>query len=72
MYLDTKGGEIIQDTTKKSRAKYFQERRKDKASFSVLIDKEKGLAIEEHLKKTNQTKTKWLENKIDQDTKKMS
>lgn len=56
--------------TKKSRAKYFQERRKQKTSFSVLIDKEHGDKLTQHLKATNQTKTGWLIEKIDQDTKK--
>lgn len=55
--------------TKKSRAKYFQERRKKKTSFSVLIDNEHGEKLRKHLKQTNQTKTKWLIEKIDQDTK---
>ena len=59
----------ISDTTK-SRAEYMRARRKQKYSFSVLIDKERGEKIEKHLKDTNQTKTKWLEEKIDNDTKK--
>ena len=56
MYHTTKGVKNISDTQKKSRAKYFQERRKNKVSFSVLLDKDRGLAIEEHLKLTNKTK----------------
>ena len=54
--------------TKKSRAGYMKERRKNKTSFSVLIDKEHGQRLQDHLEKTNQTKTEWLIEKIDQDT----
>ena len=48
----------------------MRNRRKQKYSFSVLLDKERGEKIEQHLKETNKTKTKWLEEKIDHDTKK--
>ena len=46
----------------------MKERRKQKSSFSVLIDKEHGEKLQKHLTKTNQTKTQWLIKKIDQDT----
>lgn len=70
MYLATKGGETLEDTNKKSRSEYFQERRKKKYTFYATIDKEKGQALEKHLQENNQTKTSWLNEKIDQDTKK--
>lgn len=47
----------------------MRERRKEKKSFSCLIDLERGKAIEKHLQETNKTKTQWLSEKIDQDTK---
>jgi len=45
-------------------------RRKEMYSFGALIDKEHGEAIEKHLKEVNKTKTSWLVEKIDEDTKK--
>lgn len=60
----------ITDTNKKSRSAYFQERRKSKYQFYAELSQEKGKALENHLKETNKTKTQWINEKIDQDTKK--
>lgn len=54
----------------KSRADYFKERRKKLKDFGVLIDREKLETFEEKLKHQNQTKTKWLNEKIDEELKK--
>lgn len=45
-------------------------RRKEKYNFYATIDKGQGKKLEEHLKETNKTKTQWLNEKIDSDTKK--
>ncbi|MGN1012291.1 MAG: hypothetical protein ACI4ON_00450 [Clostridia bacterium] len=67
MYVDTGGGIKIE---KKSRAEYFRKRREFLSGFNVLIPKEKYEAINEELKRQNKTKTKWLLEKIDEETKK--
>lgn len=54
----------------KSRAEYLRKRREDKKTFSVLIDKEKFDKLEHKLQNDNKTKKQWLEEKIDNDTKK--
>lgn len=54
----------------KSRAEYFKERRKKLKDFGVLIDREKLEKFEEQLKQENTTKTKWLNEKIDNELKK--
>lgn len=54
----------------KSRAEYLRKRREDKKTFSVLIDKEKFNKLEHKLQEENKTKKQWLEEKIDNDTKK--
>ena len=51
----------------KSRADYFKQRRENRKGFSVLLPKEKVIAIEEWLKEHNKTKTSWLEEKIDEE-----
>lgn len=48
----------------------MKQRRKDKKSFNVLIDKEKLDKLEHKLQKENKTKKQWLEEKIDKDIKK--
>ena len=53
----------------KSRAEYMKQRRKDKKSFNVLIDKERFIELEHKLQKDNKTKKQWLEEKIDKDIK---
>ena len=54
----------------KSRAEYMKQRRENKKSFSVLIDKEKFDKLEDKLQNDNKTKKQWLEEKIDEDLKK--
>lgn len=51
----------------KSRAEYFKERRKSQKTFSVVMEREKMERFEEKLKKKNQTKTEWLNTKIDEE-----
>lgn len=64
----TRNKEVVFIT--KSRAEYMKQRRKDKKSFNVLIDKEKLDKLEHKLQKENKTKKQWLEEKIDKDIKK--
>lgn len=54
----------------KSRAEYMKQRRENKKSFNVLIDKEKFDKLEHKLQEDNKTKKQWLEEKIEQDVKK--
>lgn len=70
LYQATKGGEFVDDTPKKSRAKYFQQRRKEKYTFYATIDKVQGEKLDKLLEERNLNKTKWLNEKIDQDSKK--
>lgn len=49
----------------KSRKEYFKDRRKNKYSFNVLIDKEKGEKLDNFLKNNNITKVKFLIEAID-------
>ena len=51
---------------RKSRAQYFRERRKDRKSFVVEIEREKMERFEEKLKEKNVSKVKWLNEKIDE------
>lgn len=55
---------MLQD---KSRADYFKERRKTIGQFSVSVKREKLDAIDKKLKKKGQTKTEWLNEKIDEE-----
>lgn len=48
----------------------MKERRKEKRSFNVLIDKVRFEKLERKLQKDNKTKKQWLEEKIDKDVKK--
>lgn len=50
-----------------SRAEYFRERRKQKKQFSVLSDRERVEALELKLKNQGKTKTKWFEEKADEE-----
>lgn len=50
-----------------SRAEYFRERRKLKKQFSVLSDRERVEALELKLKGQGKTKTKWFEEKADEE-----
>lgn len=57
--------------TTNSRADYFKERRKTRKDFGVLIDREKLERFEKKLKSQNVTKTAWLNEKINEELKKM-
>ena len=48
----------------------MKQRRKDKKSFNVLIDKNKFEKLEHKLQKDNKTKKEWLNDKIDEELKK--
>lgn len=48
----------------------MKQRRDDKKTFSVLIDKERFDKLEHKLQEDNKTKKQWLEEKIDKDLKK--
>ena len=54
----------------KSRADYFKERRKTIGQFSVSVKREKLTALDEKLKEEGQTKTEWLNEKIDEEIRK--
>lgn len=51
----------------KSRAEYFRERRKQLKQFNVSIEREKLERFERFLASTRQTKTEWLNAKIDEE-----
>ena len=53
--------------TSKSRADYFRERRKNLKQFVVMVDKKKFYEFDEKLKSKNMTKTKWLNEKMDEE-----
>lgn len=48
----------------------MKQRREDKKTFSVLMDKEKVDRLEQKLQKDNKTKKEWLNEKIDEELKK--
>lgn len=52
---------------KKSRADYFRERRKEIGQFNISVSREKLNALDEKLKSQGKTKTKWLNEKIDEE-----
>ena len=54
----------------KSRAEYMKQRRENKKSFNVLIDKDKFNKLEHKLQEDKKTKKQWLEEKIEDDVKK--
>ncbi len=58
---------MLQD---QSRADYFKERRKTIGQFSVSVKREKLKALDERLKEKGQTKTEWLNEKIDEEISK--
>ena len=45
------------------------DRRKNKKTFSVLIENEKMEKFEQKLKTTSKTKSQWLNEKIDEELK---
>ena len=51
----------------KSRADYFKERRKKTRNFSVELDKKKFEKLEEILSEKGLTKTKWFNEKVDEE-----
>lgn len=50
-----------------SRADYFKKRRETIGQFSVSVPREKLDALTEALKEKGQTKTQWLNEKIDEE-----
>ncbi len=48
----------------------MKQRREDKRTFSVLIDKKRFDKLEHKLQEDKKTKRQWLEEKIDNETKK--
>lgn len=54
----------------KSKAEYMRDRRKNKKTFSVLLENEKYDQIDKRLNELNKTKKEWLVEKIDEETKK--
>lgn len=54
-------------SAKRERAEYFRERRKTIGKFSVDVPKDKLSAFDEKLKETNETRTSWLNRKIDEE-----
>lgn len=62
--------EGIKIESNRSRAEYFRERRKTRKNFNVLLPEEKYNIIDKTLKEKNKTKTEWLIEKIDEETKK--
>ena len=50
-----------------SRADYFKKRRETIGQFSVSVPKEKLELLDEKLRTKNQTKTAWLNEKIDEE-----
>lgn len=53
-----------------SRADYFRQRRENRKSFSVLLEREKAEKFEQKLKELSKTKAEWLNEKIDEELKK--
>lgn len=52
---------------KDNRSDYFKERRKTIGQFSVSVKREKLDALDKKLKEKGQTKTEWLNKKIDEE-----
>lgn len=50
-----------------SRAEYFRELRKKKKQFVVLVDHEKMKLLDEKLAERQETRTAWLNRKIDEE-----
>nr|DAM09477.1 MAG TPA: hypothetical protein [Caudoviricetes sp.] len=53
-----------------SRADYFRQRRENRKSFNVLLEKSKAEKFENKLKELKKSKTEWLNEKIDEELKK--
>ncbi len=54
----------------KSRAEYYRKRRETIGQFSVPVSREKLEALAKKLDAENKTKTKWLNEKIDEELSK--
>lgn len=50
-----------------SRAEYFRKRRESIGQLNVAVSKEKLAALEEKLKGKGQSKTQWVNEKIDEE-----
>lgn len=50
-----------------SRAEYFRKRRESIAQLNVAVSKEKLTALEKKLESKGQTKTQWVNEKIDEE-----
>nr|DAF77929.1 MAG TPA: hypothetical protein [Caudoviricetes sp.] len=50
-----------------SRAEYMKSRRETRKTFSVVLDRNKLERFEKHLNGKGQTKTEWLNRKIDEE-----
>ena len=65
MLRDTKREVLI--IADNSRAEYFKKRRESKKTFSVVLERNKLERFEQKLQENNQTKTEWLNKKIDEE-----
>lgn len=52
---------------RKDNSEYFKKRRETIGQFSVSVAREKLDALDKKLKEKNQTKTAWLNEKIDEE-----
>lgn len=52
---------------KNNRSDYFKERRKTIGQFSVSVSRDKLDALDKKLQEKGQTKTSWLNEKIDEE-----
>lgn len=50
-----------------SRAEYFRKRRESVGQLNVSVSKEKLIALDEKLKSKGQSKTQWVNEKIDEE-----
>lgn len=66
LYNVSRNKEVVK-IAPKSRADYFKERRKKTRNFSVELDKKKFEKLEEKLSEKGLTKTKWFNDKVDEE-----
>lgn len=52
---------------KRNTSEYFKERRKTIGQFSVSVNRDKLNALDKKLKERGQTKTAWLNERIDEE-----
>lgn len=55
------------DLSPESRAEYFRKRRESIGQLNVSVPKDKLEALEKRLKEQGQTKTQWVNQKIDEE-----